>query len=242
MADSERGAAGGAIDGVRALDRNNIISLIKIFQIMKNLIFRGAYRNLRQDRLNTFAGDVVDRLKGNTLFTALQSDIDLLDGAAQQYDSWLKKARAGSQEDRLAKDVAKAVLIEHLDIVAMMLERTAAGSLQYLAASGYPLRTQLRNSYEGPVDGIVNLMVTPTRRPGEVRCVFEHPQPRAVKVFATEYSTDKGEVWSHKTYDDRRNVLLQDLPKSPELWLRVRAIGRKGQLSPWSDPVMVGVT
>jgi hypothetical protein len=208
---------------------------------MKNLIFRSAYRTLRENHLNTFAGDVANRMKSDPQFAAFQPAVERLDDLRQQYDSLLSKARVGSLDDRVAKKLAKAALIEQLDRIAHSLEGTADISLQFLTNSGFPLRGEARASYDGPVEAITRLSAVATGQPGVVRCTFNHPLPKTVKVYAVEYSSDKGVLWYNKVYNDKRNLVLKDLPHSPEVWIRVRAIGRNGQLSDWSAPAMVAV-
>jgi hypothetical protein len=76
---------------------------------------------------------------------------------------------------------------------------------------------------------------------GELRIKLEDFFPRAVRSHLFEYSLDRGQTWQNGPFHNRRFCIIDGLPHSPAMYLRVKSIGTGSATSDWSEPVVVAV-
>ena len=200
---------------------------------MKN-IFLGAFKQLPQDSLNTYAKNVVELMTTDPLFTSLSPAVAALKTVRNAYSVALTNNVTGGQITTIAKNNCKISLLNQLTNVALMVEILANGDPAIILAAGFDL-IRVRKSYSS-LDAPDVLKVTNETAPGLVTVEL-------VKVEgATNYGIEKRivtaenpeGVWVNGQYSSALKFELTGLTSGETYQLRFRSLGNKGLVSIWS--------
>ena len=201
---------------------------------MKNVSL-GAFKQLQQDSLNTYAQNVVQLMTTDPLFTSLSPAVAALKTVRDAYSVALTNNVTGGQITTIVKNDCKTDLLNQLTDVALMVEILAKGNIAIILAAGFDL-PKARKSYTS-LDAPDVLSVTNESKPGLVTV-------QLVKVDgAMNYGVEKrivtpenpDGVWVNGEYSSALKFELDGLTSGKTYQLRFRSLGNKGLVSIWSS-------
>ncbi|MDX1910037.1 MAG: hypothetical protein SFV22_01060 [Saprospiraceae bacterium] len=206
---------------------------------MNNKISRRHYRRVPQSALIAYSENILIRTRDVAQFAFLQNEVKALETPLEQYRAALAAALNGGRAEIAQKNNQLKALIAALDAVANSLEAHAESSQTMILDAGFsvvipPARIETPETPEIQ-------RISSTGRKGELLVLLNDADPRAVLTHGIEYSDDQGQTWKNGIYRNQRRFILTDLPSSPQLFIRIRSIGRADRLSKWSDPVLTAV-
>jgi hypothetical protein len=151
----------------------------------------------------------------------------------------LEKAQSdaviGNHGNFVIRDVKRAILETDLNALGSYVDIVAKGSENIIVSAGMEAKKS-SVSYK-----LANLS-QPTIR--KIYCeqkgtlsIRWNPVPRAVN-FALEYTNDPTlSTWQNGTYTTWRKFTFDSFNSDTRYWVRIRAMGKNGIFSDWSDPV-----
>lgn len=202
-------------------------------------ISRQAYRLAKQANLMAFAENVLARLRGGN-FELPDALVQGLDKSCNQYRMALAGAVGGGRAAVAAKQTAQNDLLASLDALATALEAQPDLNAQRVIEAGFELPPTKAN-FNGVLPVPEVFRAGSTGRRGQLRVQLGYVLHRLVHTFALEYSPDDGATWVSGFYQRRRTFVLEGLPSSLKLLLRVRAVGGENRHSAWTEPIAVAV-
>lgn len=204
-------------------------------------ISRSAYRRLSATELHAYARNVLKCTKGNTAYPTLQELVAELEPPVQEFGDILIAARNKGLAEVAAKNEAQQNLIKLLDNIVAELEKTGPSSRKMIIHAGFSVQ-EPEGRFSGnvlPSPQIVSVLSEGKK--GELRMVLVDAFPRAVRTHAIEYSLDQGKTWGNITYNTGNRFTLNNLPRTDEIWIRVKSLGSGRKESEWSEPVRIAV-
>lgn len=135
-------------------------------------VLRGEYVVPQQAELASFAANVARRTAGVAIYAPVETQTTALNAALQAFTEALADNRRTGQAQTVAENLAKKVLVDALNALAVAIGRYAGGDPLYVVQAGFSL-WKTRIDYAGPVAAPVNLRANGTGRRGEVRLLDE---------------------------------------------------------------------
>ena len=194
----------------------------------------GAFKQLQQDSLNTYAKNVVQLMTTDPLFVSLSAAVATLKTVRDAYSVALTNNVTGGQITTIEKNNCKTDLLNQMNDVALMVDILAKGNNAIILAAGFDL-PKPRKSYTS-LDAPDVLSVTNESKPGLVTV-------QLVKVEgATNYGVEKRIIttenpetaWVNGEYSSALKFELENLESGKTYQLRFRSLGNKGLVSIWS--------
>lgn len=207
--------------------------------IMSSKISRRHYRRVPQSELIAYSENILARTKNVEAFAFMQSEVQALETPHEQFRIALAASLNGGRAEIAHKNQQMKALVAALDQVANALETRANGNPTMILDAGFSV-VPLSNRVDAPETPEI-LRIGSTGRKGEVQVQLDDADPRAVLTHGVEYSEDQGQTWHNGTYRSQRRFVLENLPSSSALFIRIRSIGRSDRLSKWTEPAVVAV-
>lgn len=205
-------------------------------------ITRRFYQRAPQHKLATYAENVYNRTKGVAKYESFQALVEAIEEPLEQYKAALLAIENGGKSQILAKNISKQKLIKALDKLVNSLENSEGITAQLIVDAGFTLKSKPIPAFIGKLQSPVVLRAVTTGRLGELKITVKNALPQIVAFHIVEYSTDKGKSWNHvNSYHNKRTFIIDGLPASRELLIRVKALRRNGKQSDWSEPMLVAV-
>ncbi|MDX1911901.1 MAG: hypothetical protein SFV22_10470 [Saprospiraceae bacterium] len=205
-------------------------------------IARLQFRRARQEELSAFAAQVVKAIDDHPTLATIGLPADKLKEAAARYaDSLAVYLNSGSKASINAKNYAKRLLIRALEAYADAVEDLTAEDGQLIIEAGFTQQLPSTARLSGRIPPPLILQAKSTGNRGELRIRLEDFFPRAIRSHLFEYSLDSGLTWQNGPFNNRRYCVIEGLPHSASMQLRVKSIGTGSATSDWSEPVIVAV-
>jgi hypothetical protein len=209
------------------------------FSVMSQLIDRGVFRQSRQAELASFAKNVLQRTLSVPEFAFMADAVQALQAPLENFESALAAARNRGLAEVAAKNAAQKALLAALFKVADEMDQYPAITEHLIYEAGFSPRFASRAAQNIPVPRVLKALTTGNK--GELRIHLATP-PYLRLMHACEYSLDMGQTWLNGTYRYERKFVMTGLPRSLDMLVRFRALGTKGAISEWTDPVSVMVS
>jgi hypothetical protein len=148
-------------------------------------------------------------------------------------------SRGNDPDDVEARDLARAELIDTLELMALSLESITPGDRASLATTGYRLR-KIRERDTTPTGTPQNVSAKPTGNQGEARVTCTAVQQATAYEARATKDIAAGPFVSCPPATGVRGLLFTGLERGKDWFFQIRAIGPNG-VGPWSDPAMMMV-
>lgn len=204
-------------------------------------VARMPYIRARQSELLAFGCFVHRCMTTGAPYQSLQSLVEALNGALQEYGATLVAARNKGVLELAAKSAAREAVIFALHNIASALNILAAGREQIIRGAGFSLQEYTGKRYHGPLPTPEILSVHSIGIRGELCMALRDAMPRSVETHVIEFSFDQGQTWDKRMYHTGRRFTVKGLPRIEALWVRVKSVGRGKRISEWSEVVVVAV-
>lgn len=203
-------------------------------------ILNAGFENDSHPELLVNANTIRDKLSilpASGTYAGVAPDVATLTLRITEFE--LSMSKGNDPEDVEARDIARAELIDTLELMALNLESITPGDRVNLASTGFKLR-KIRERDTTPTGTPQNVTAKPTGNQGEARvtCTAVHQatayEARAAKDLAT------GPFVSCPPATGVRGLRFTGLERGKDWFFQIRAIGPNG-VGPWSDPAMMMV-
>ena len=140
----------------------------------------------------------------------------------------------GNHSNYVNRDARRVVLESDLKQLGNYVDMTAKGSETIIVSAGMDVRKN------GSTNRLSNLQQPIIRKifcdqKGTLTLKW-YPVPHSVN-FGLEFTNDLAAGnWNNGTYSTNRTATLSGLNSDTRYWVRVRALGKNGIFSDWSDP------
>lgn len=185
------------------------------------------YSRLSDANLEFKAQAVILSLTENPAFPETNPSFTEVSGLKTAFSTSLANALDGGRISIATKNKDRLALINCMRFLAANIESLAQGDKAKLLSSGFDLAAAGENV--PPLSAPVEFKLLDGVNPGEISSVVK-PVAQAV-AYSHEYTftpPDEATLWSVKSGTSRK-VLLSGLPRGQRIFVRVAAIGRKGQ-------------
>ena len=166
--------------------------------------------------------------------TASLADLTPKLAAAKAANDAYEQAKAGLTGLKTARDTAAATLGDELGLTAKAAGVNSKGEAASLQAAGFDIVASTHNPAPALAQ-LLNVALAEGPAPGSVNATC-NPDPNASTY---EWQTTAGDAVNGPYATFRQTtaakVTITGLPSGSRVWVRVRAIGTKGE-GPWSDP------
>lgn len=203
-------------------------------------VLRGAFQRIGQTQLTVYVDNVVKRTLNHPNYAAVQPQVTALADALQAFNNTLTAALRGGVSDTVNKDLAKAKLLSSLDAFCTAIEQQPLADAAFIANAGLSTWNG-RQGDSGEIAPPRSIQVKSTGLRGQVQVTISDPKAGGTLNYALEYSADNGATWANGAYSSRRTFMVNDLPASRDLKLRIRVLGTKSRYSAWSELVTAAV-
>jgi len=191
------------------------------------------FAKLKDSDLLPFAANVVTGLTGNADFPTPPVLATALSTERQAFEVALGKSLKGSVADTVAKDAARAVLVNDLRVNAAYVEQKAGGVATKITSTGYLIATHEHSPVATMTKALIKEIVNSASGELQVRVVAI---PNAHAYEAQIQAT--GGAWQPAgTSSQARRITLRGLTPGTNYSVRVRAVGAGESYGEWSDPV-----
>ena len=192
------------------------------------------FAKLNDKELLPFATGVVLGLTGNPDFTTPTVTALVLEGHRKTFEDALAKANKGSVADTLAKETARAVLLDDLRQNAIYVESKAGGDEAKIISTGYsPMKhghSPVATMPKAHIKEIINQATTQLL----VRVI---PIANA-HSYEAQVQIGTGPWQIVVTSSQARGLLIEGLIPGTTYNVRVRAVGANRSYGEWSDTVL----
>lgn len=196
-----------------------------------------AFKRLPQSKISTFTATVTSRMLNDDRFVAFKTDVNVLKGLNEAFVNALANAADGGRELTAIKSAAMQQVIDQLEDVALDVERFANGDKIIAMAAGFEV-------YAEPTP--INVLLKPVGL-----TAINEPRTGAFKLswesvdgavnYGVEYQIVGETTWQNGTYSTKKDVVMTGFGVGTFLKLKVRALGRKGLASDFSEPTSIVV-
>ena len=193
--------------------------------------------------LGTAAQTILERMQENAaLFPDPPLSLADFGTLVGDYRDALVARSSNASADVVACRTARQALIDALRRLGTHVNIHAEGRPAYVEKSGFPTFSTRRPPDFSPPPAPQNLRLSHGPLSGTVRARFTPRRPRDMhEVQSTTGSPEEESGWLTAGYFRGAKALLKDLPPGALVWVRVRTVGLKGVMGPWSDPAMLRV-
>lgn len=171
------------------------------------------------------------QLTNNTNFTTPDPSIKTISDAATALETAYNDAADGSKTKAALAKTAEATLDSIIVLFAAYVQFISKGDATIIRSSGLEVK-EIKTPPQ-PLPAVTGLTIDTGINEGEITLSWDKI-PNS-KVYKIESSPDGNTNWQHIGESTKITITLTNLPSATKLWLRVAAIGAKGQ-GPWSDP------
>ena len=195
------------------------------------------FPKLPEPNLLTKALDIYKSMNGNTNFPTPTPDLLTLQAAITAYQDALTDAQSRDRSSVALKNQVRLALITMLNNLAAYVNFTGNGDIPVLATSGFDL---FKISEPVTVQKPEKVNVTAGPNPGELTTSTRGS--KGARSFVHQHNTnatmpDNGWV---STTTTAKTYTFTGLAKGQEYWVRVAAVGSKGQVM-YSDPISLSL-
>lgn len=185
------------------------------------------YSRLSDTNLEFKAQGVILSLTGNANFPTTMPTLTDFTAVKDAFSTAMENALDGGRTAIALKNQARSELLNSMRFLAINVDSQALGDRAKLLSSGFDLASGGENV--PPLSAPAEFKLTEGINPGEVRSVVKRV-PQAVS-YNHEYTLsppDANTAWIVKS-GTSREFLFSGLPSGQRIYVRVAAIGRKGQ-------------
>ncbi|WP_017257599.1 hypothetical protein [Pedobacter arcticus] len=185
------------------------------------------YSRLSDANLEFKGQSIILSLTGNPTFPVTTPTLADFTALKVAFSTSLANALDGGRTNIAIKNTDRLALINSMRFLAANIESLAQGDKAKLLSSGFDLSAT--GETVPPLSAPVEFKLVDGINPGEISSVVK-PVAQAV-AYSHEYTftaPDEATVWSVKSGTSRK-ILLSGLPSGQRIFVRVAAIGRKGQ-------------
>lgn len=205
---------------------------------MKKIIKR-SYKRMPQDKANSLANVIYQRMKDDLQFAHLLPFVTELKALNTAYEVASGNAADGGKKLTIIKNECFQALLDQLDEVADQVEMMAKGNTKIALDAGFELVAEPKS---------INSIATPTGleaendpdRTGEI--IVKWKGDKNVVNFGLEYQKENETVWQNGTFSTSSTAVLKGLEAGVYYNVRIYANGRKGLKSNPTDYVTVLVS
>lgn len=185
------------------------------------------YSRLSDTNLEFKAQAVIVSLTANANFPTTMPALTELTALKAAFSTALENALDGARTAIALKNQARSELVNCLRFLSVNIESQALGDKAKLLSSGFDLASEGENV--PPLTPPAEFKLTDGINPGEIRSAVKRvPQAVAYNHEYTLSSPDSQTAWVVKS-GSSREFLFSGLPSGQRVYVRVAAIGRKGQ-------------
>lgn len=196
---------------------------------------------LADSNLQTFAEQVIVKVKGNETYKDVLSFFTAMETQAGIYAAALALAKNGSVAQGKVKNKEKELLKEKLVFFGYALLAYSGGDSTYIEGAGMPLIAKRVKPVQNTTPLATPIVIiTATGQRGTVRFNITLLDASKVKIMKLRYSVDQGETWIDGKDFTATKFTLTDLP-SGMLTFQVQSVGAGGKKSVWSDSITLSV-
>lgn len=171
------------------------------------------------------------QLTGNTNFATPDPTPAQINTTATALETAFNEAADGGKTKKAAAKTAEAALDAIIVLFVAYVQFASKGDETIIRSSG--LEVKENNNTPQPLVQVVGLTLETGINEGEL--IVSWDKVDKSRVYKIEKSTDGNSNWLPAGESTKSTITLTGLPTATKLWLRVAAIGAKGQ-GPWSDP------
>lgn len=171
------------------------------------------------------------QLTSNANFTTPDPTPTQINTAATALETAHNEAADGSKTKKAAAKTAEAALDAIIVLFVAYVQFASKGDETIIRSSG--LEVKENNNTAQPLVQVVGLTLETGINEGELMVSWDKVDKS--RVYKLEKSPDGSTNWQPTGESTKSTITLTGLPTATKLWLRVAAIGAKGQ-GPWSDP------
>ncbi len=171
------------------------------------------------------------QLTGNTNFATPDPTPAQINTAATTLETAYNEAADGSKTKKAAAKIAEAALDAIIVLFVAYVQFASKGDETIIRSSG--LEVKENNNTAQPLVQVVGLTLETGINEGEL--ILSWDKVDKSRVYKLEKSPDGSTNWLPAGESTKSTITFTGLPTATKLWLRVAAIGAKGQ-GPWSDP------
>ena len=178
-------------------------------------------------------------MAANDKYKDLAVDVEKLGALVLNYHQLVKAAQLGDRSIITEKNQLRKELLMQLERIAKRLEYRYEGADNWIVDSGMELlNDRVQRTSIQTIAPPFNLKVENSKgRNGELLISFKTPNIGLAVTHAVEYSYDDGQTWNNGTYGSSRGIWLRNLVPDTRILVRVRSVGRRQEMSAWSEVV-----
>ena len=191
------------------------------------------FAQLKGNDLLPFAANVVTGLTANADFPTPPVLATLLDTHRQAFEVALGKAIKGSVADTVAKDAARAVLVNDLRVNAAYVEQKAGGVATKITSTGYLVATHEHS----PVATMPKALIKEILNSASSELLVRVEAIPNAHAYEAQIQSAGGAWQPAGTSSQARRIRLGGLTPGTTYHVRIRAVGAAESYGEWSDPV-----
>lgn len=178
-----------------------------------------------------YLGVIVKSMTGNTHFPNLQTAVQALRTAADDYQDLVAKADSRDRNLILARDASRAAITDTLHGLGLDVSAVAKGDAEILASSGFPY-TQPRKA-SPPLEKPAVPALSQGVNNGEIDCkTAAQPGLRSVNYYLTAdaaaLTAKDGTGWTIVSHN-KTKFTFTDLVQGQRYYIKVGLVGVRGQ-------------
>lgn len=177
---------------------------------------------------------VVTEMLGNTNFTTPSPTLDSISTLANEFEVLINAADAGGSYDKLVREAKKEELIDAMHNLSNYVLFIAKGDRLVAESSGFTIGKDTRTP-RPPIDKPTGLELSDGKNAGELALEFLKVQGATSYMYQISVDPLDETKWV-TTYGTIRKSLFTGLESGKKYYVRVVALGTKGQVV-YSDPV-----
>lgn len=171
------------------------------------------------------------QLTGNANFATPDPTPTQINTAATALETAYNEAADGSKTKKATAKTAEAALDAIIILFVAYVQFASKGDETIIRSSGLEIKEN--NNTAQPLVQVIGLTLETGINEGEI--IVSWDKVDKSRVYKLEKSPDGSTNWQPAGESTKSTITLTGLPTATKLWLRVAAIGAKGQ-GPWSDP------
>ena len=203
---------------------------------MKKLIVL-SFKQMNDADLAKFTTDVRTKMKADAQFAVLKPFVSDLDVCADAFDVAGTNATNGGSMFIKEKNRKFDGLTDQLTKTAVQVEIIADGDEDVALAAGFEVVKPAKPITELATPA--NLSVINVDRSGSVKLTWA--SVAGALTYAVERKESADGVWLNGDYSSAKSLILSNLKPGTNITFRVRALGRKGLVSEFSQEVSLWV-
>ena len=197
-----------------------------------------ALNQLTPDEILALTNQIITAMTGNVNFPTSNpslASVTTLKNTAATKVAAQKAAQLTALQTTNDRDVALNALTAALGLLALNVENTSGGDAVKIQSAGMTVKSPA--SPQAVPTQVVNLAVSNGDNDGELDAQWD--PVRTAKSYQVQVSADPitATSWRDVTPSSVSKMVIDGLTSGARIWVRVRAINKKGQ-GPWSDPAV----